>query len=127
MRPCPATLDQEFIKDLFKVTGDGKAKDFEDIRDHAIIRVLTEGVRRIELEVRARPLLGTARPCPAWLPSCPAFRLNNVRCARSCKAMGIRHPRGHSVRRLEVTSEAGARMRRRKVLGGLIHGYERAA
>jgi site-specific recombinase XerD len=45
----PATLDQEFIRDLFKVTGDGRAKDFEDIRDYAIIRVLTEGVRRTEL------------------------------------------------------------------------------
>ena len=45
----PSTLDKAFIRDLLKVTGDGKAKDFEDIRDHAIILVLTEGVRRTEV------------------------------------------------------------------------------
>jgi site-specific recombinase XerD len=31
------------------VTGSGKARRFEDVRDHAIIRTLTEGVRRTEL------------------------------------------------------------------------------
>ena len=45
----PATLAGEFIKDLLEVTGGGRARDFEDIRDHAIIRVFTEGVRRTEL------------------------------------------------------------------------------
>jgi integrase/recombinase XerD len=45
----PATLAQEFIKDMLEVTGGGRARDFEDIRDHAIIRVFTEGVRRTEL------------------------------------------------------------------------------
>ena len=45
----PSTLAQEFIADLLKVTGGGKARRFEDVRDHAIIRVLTEGVRRTEL------------------------------------------------------------------------------
>lgn len=34
---------------MLAVTGDGKARSFEDVRDHAIIRVLTEGVRRTEL------------------------------------------------------------------------------
>jgi site-specific recombinase XerD len=45
----PATLAAEFIKDLLEVTGGGRARDFENARDHAMIRMLTEGVRRAEL------------------------------------------------------------------------------
>lgn len=45
----PATLAADFIKDLLAVTGGGTARDFERARDHAIIRMLTEGVRRTEL------------------------------------------------------------------------------
>jgi site-specific recombinase XerD len=45
----PSTLGEEFICDLLEVTGGGKAKTFVDIRDHAMIRMLTEGVRREEL------------------------------------------------------------------------------
>ena len=45
----PSTLAQEFIADLLEVTGGGRARRFEDVRDHAMIRVLTEGVRRTEL------------------------------------------------------------------------------
>ena len=45
----PSTLAQEFIGDLLEVTGGGRARGFEDARDHAMIRVLTEGVRRMEL------------------------------------------------------------------------------
>lgn len=45
----PSTLGTEFIHDLLAVTGDGKASSFIDIRDHAMIRMLTEGVRREEL------------------------------------------------------------------------------
>lgn len=45
----PATLAEDFIKDMLEVTGGGRARDFEGIRDHAIIRVFTEGVRRTEL------------------------------------------------------------------------------
>jgi site-specific recombinase XerD len=45
----PSTLDTEFIRELLAVTGDGKGKSFMDIRDHAMIRMLTEGVRREEL------------------------------------------------------------------------------
>lgn len=45
----PSTLAQEFIHDLLKLTGGGRARRFEDVRDHAMIRVLTEGVRRTEL------------------------------------------------------------------------------
>jgi len=32
----PATLAQEFIRDMLEVTGAGRARDFEGIRDHAI-------------------------------------------------------------------------------------------
>jgi integrase/recombinase XerD len=45
----PSTLAEEFIRDLLEITGGGKAKSFADIRDHAMIRMLTEGVRREEL------------------------------------------------------------------------------
>ncbi len=45
----PSTLAQEFIRDLLEVTGGGRARRFEDVRDHAMIRVLTEGARRTEL------------------------------------------------------------------------------
>jgi site-specific recombinase XerD len=45
----PSTLAQEFIADLLEVTGGGRARSFHDVRDHAMIRVLTEGVRRMEL------------------------------------------------------------------------------
>jgi site-specific recombinase XerD len=45
----PSTLAQQFIADLLEVTGGGQARGFEDVRDHAIIRCLTEGVRRTEL------------------------------------------------------------------------------
>ena len=34
---------------MLEVTGGGRARRFEDLRDHAMIRVLTEGVRRTEL------------------------------------------------------------------------------
>jgi site-specific recombinase XerD len=45
----PSTLAGSFITDLLEVTGSGRARGFEDARDHAIIRMLTEGVRRTEL------------------------------------------------------------------------------
>jgi integrase/recombinase XerD len=45
----PSTLASEFIRDVLQVTGGGRATSFIDIRDHAIIRMLTEGVRRTEL------------------------------------------------------------------------------
>ncbi|HEY1626148.1 MAG TPA: tyrosine-type recombinase/integrase [Streptosporangiaceae bacterium] len=45
----PSTLALELIQDLLQITGNGSAKGFADIRDHAIIRMLTEGVRREEL------------------------------------------------------------------------------
>jgi site-specific recombinase XerD len=47
----PKTLSAEFVSDCLKVTGNGspKIKDFQAVRDHAIIRVLTEGLRSDEL------------------------------------------------------------------------------
>ena len=45
----PATLSADFIKDLLEATGNGRARDFEGARDHAMIRILTEGIRRGEL------------------------------------------------------------------------------
>ena len=45
----PATLAEEFIRDVLEVTGGGRARDFENVRDHAIIRVFTEGPRRTEV------------------------------------------------------------------------------
>jgi integrase/recombinase XerD len=45
----PSTLDEQFIKDMLAVTGGGKARSFEDARDHAIIRSLLEGIRRTEV------------------------------------------------------------------------------
>jgi len=45
----PATLSEEFIKDVLEATGGGRARSFEDVRDHAIIRVFTEGPRLTEV------------------------------------------------------------------------------
>jgi hypothetical protein len=45
----PSTLAEGFIRDLLEVTGGGRATSFAEIRDHAMIRMLTEGVRREEL------------------------------------------------------------------------------
>jgi integrase/recombinase XerD len=45
----PSTLSADFIRDLLAVTGGGHGKAFSDVRDHALIRVLTEGLRRTEV------------------------------------------------------------------------------
>lgn len=47
----PSTLSREFIEDLLRVTGNGspRVRDMPNTRDHAIIRVLTEGLRAEEL------------------------------------------------------------------------------
>lgn len=47
----PQTLSDEFIRDLLQVTGGGnpRVRAFGKVRDHAIIRVLTEGLRAEEL------------------------------------------------------------------------------
>jgi site-specific recombinase XerD len=49
VKVAPSTLSLDFIKDLLSVTGNGRGKSFADVRDHAIIRVLCEGLRRTEL------------------------------------------------------------------------------
>ncbi|WP_106430292.1 MULTISPECIES: tyrosine-type recombinase/integrase [Actinomycetes] len=47
----PRTLSGDFVDDMLRVTGGGhpRVKDFERVRDHAIIRVLLEGLRAEEL------------------------------------------------------------------------------
>lgn len=47
----PKTLSVEFVADMLKATGNGspKVKDFQTVRDHSILRVLTEGLRSDEL------------------------------------------------------------------------------
>jgi len=45
----PTTLDDRFIRELLDSCGGGRARNFVDIRDYAIIRVFTEGVRLMEL------------------------------------------------------------------------------
>jgi integrase/recombinase XerD len=45
----PSTLSADFIRDLLAVTGGGRGKVFQDVRDHALIRMLTEGLRRTEV------------------------------------------------------------------------------
>ena len=47
----PKTLSEEFVLDMLRTTGNGspRVKDFHTVRDHAILRVLTEGLRSDEL------------------------------------------------------------------------------
>ena len=45
----PSTLSVDFIKDLLDATGGGRGRSFEDVRDHALIRLLCEGLRRTEI------------------------------------------------------------------------------
>jgi|SRR5579875_304611 len=55
----PSTLAKQFIADLLEATGNGHARGFADARDHAMIRVLTEGVRRTEITQLQRGDLST--------------------------------------------------------------------
>jgi site-specific recombinase XerD len=73
----PSTLSGDFIRDLLVVTGSGKARDFRGARDHAMIRMLTEGVRRAELvQMRLADL-------PADLISTPYVRVVPLKGARA--------------------------------------------
>ena len=73
----PSTLAADFIRDLLAVTGDGRARGFHDARDHAMIRVLTEGVRRAELvQIRLDDL-------PADLIARPYIRVVPLKGARA--------------------------------------------
>jgi site-specific recombinase XerD len=78
VRGRPKTLSPTFIDDLLEVTGGGKARDFENARDHAIIRILrSEGIRRQEL-------LGMVMlSLPADLLRNPVFRLVPLKGARA--------------------------------------------
>ncbi len=73
----PSTLSGDFIKNLLEVTGGGKARDFRSARDHAMIRMLTEGVRRAELvQMRLADL-------PVDLISTPYVRVVPLKGARA--------------------------------------------
>ena len=73
----PSTLSGGFIRDLPTVTGSGKARDFRNARDHAMIRILTEGVRRAELaQTRMADL-------PADLIATPYVRVVPLKGARA--------------------------------------------
>jgi integrase/recombinase XerD len=73
----PSTLAADFIKDLLSATGGGRARTFDDARDHAMIRVLTEGVRRAELvQIRLDDL-------PADLIARPYIRVVPLKGARA--------------------------------------------
>ncbi len=78
VRGRPKTLSPTFIDDLLEVTGGGKARDFENARDHAIIRILrSEGIRRQEL-------LGMVMlSLPADLLRNPVFRVVPLKSARA--------------------------------------------
>jgi site-specific recombinase XerD len=77
VRGRPSTLPGDFIRDLLTVTGGGKARDFWRTRDHAMIRVLTEGVRRAELvQIRMADL-------PADLIATPCVRVVPLKGARA--------------------------------------------
>jgi site-specific recombinase XerD len=112
LKKRPSTLAQEFIRDLLEVTGGGRARGFEDVRDHAMIRMLTEGVRRMELiqlelpdlssDLIARPFvrvvpLKSARPSARagscrwrrrrpglWRPTCECAARTGSRRPRRC-------------------------------------------
>jgi site-specific recombinase XerD len=74
----PKTLGAEFVHDLLEVTGGGASRDFDDARDHAIIRILrSEGIRRAELLGMVMPTL------PADVIRNPLFRLVPLKGARA--------------------------------------------
>jgi integrase/recombinase XerD len=78
----PSTLSDQFIADLLEVTGAGRACNFEDIRDHAIVRVLSEGPRITEvssMEMSDLPLNLIAQPLFRLTPLKGARRSNEGR------------------------------------------------
>ncbi len=73
----PSTLAADFIRDLLAATGGGRARVFEGARDHATVRVLTEGVGRGELvQIRLDDL-------PADLIARPYIRVVPLKGARA--------------------------------------------
>jgi integrase/recombinase XerD len=78
VRGRPKTLAADFVSELLEVTGGGKAREFEDARDHAIIRILrSEGIRRCEL------LSMVMHSLPADVIRDPVFRLVPLKGARA--------------------------------------------
>ena len=76
----PKTLSGDFVNDLLEVTGGGKARDFENARDHAIIRILrSEGIRRFEL------LSMVMHALPGDVIRNPLFRLVPLKGARDAE------------------------------------------
>jgi integrase/recombinase XerD len=74
----PKTLGTEFVGDLLQVTGGGKSRDFENTRDHAIIRILrSEGIGRLEL------LSMVVHSQPAGIIKNPVFELVPLKGARA--------------------------------------------
>ncbi|WP_324783078.1 site-specific integrase [Streptomyces sp. H51] len=66
----PKTLSTDFVADMLKATGNGspRVRDFQTVRDHAILRVLTEGLRSDELLNLRVQDLDLARGTLAVLP-----------------------------------------------------------
>jgi site-specific recombinase XerD len=74
----PKTLAADFVSELLEVTGGGKARDFEDARDYAIIRILrSEGIRRCVL------LSMVMHSLPADVIRDPVIRLVPLKGARA--------------------------------------------
>jgi len=73
----PKTLSSGLVDDLLEATGGGTARDFENARDHAMIRLLrSEGIRRCEL------LSMVMHGLPGDLIRNPVFRLVPLKSAR---------------------------------------------
>jgi len=73
----PKTLSGDFVSDLLEVTGGGKARDFKNARDRAMISILRrEGIRRYEL------LSMVMHGLPGDVIRQPLFRLVPIKGAR---------------------------------------------
>ena len=123
-RNRPSTLAGGFITDLLEVTGGGRARGFEDARDHAIIRMLTEGVRRTELtqvQMNDLPVDVIAQPFVRVVPLKGARASTEGRLVALAPATAraivayLRVRRGH---RLAVSPALWLGTRNRGALGG---------
>jgi integrase/recombinase XerD len=83
----PSAEPDQFIADLLDVTGGGRARTFEDIRDHAIVRVLSEGPRITEVSSMEMCDL------PLNLIAQPLFRVTPLKGARRSNEGRIDHAR----------------------------------